>query len=63
MASSGGMADVDFWNFLWSLHGETCEGEGVVAHMSRDENFSGQVQDPIQEIVVTRRDKAVPLVV
>ena len=32
-------------------------------HMNRCEGFAGQVRDLITELVVTRRDKASPLVV
>ena len=31
--------------------------------MSRCEGFSGQVRDPVTELVATRRDEAVPLAV
>ena len=31
--------------------------------MRGGERFSGQVHDPVTELVVTRRDKAVPLTV
>ena len=51
------------WLCLCPIHGVTCEDGGVVVHMNRCEGFAGQVRDLITELVVTRRDKASPLVV
>ena len=48
---------------LWILHCTTCKYEGVVAHMTGDECFSGQVYDPVPELVMTRHDKVAPLVI
>ena len=49
--------------FLWTLHGATCEDEGVVVHMRGGELFSGQVRDPVMELVMTRRDQVAPLTI
>ena len=43
---------------LWPLHVAICEDEGVVAHVSRREVFSGQFSDPVMELVVTLCDEA-----
>ena len=48
---------------LWPLHVTTCKDEGVAMHVSRCEGFSGQVRDPVTELVLTRCDKAAPLAV
>ena len=45
------------------LHGTICEDEGVIAHMSRCEGFTGQVNDPITELFMALRDKDAPLAV
>ena len=42
----------DFFLF----HGVTCEDEWLVAHMRLGNGFSGQVRDPVTELVVTFRD-------
>ena len=47
--------------FLRPLHCATCKDEGIVVHMRGGECFSGQVRDPVLEIVMTRRDKADPI--
>ena len=49
--------------FLWTLHGATCEDEGVIVHMRGGEIFSGQVCNPLTDLIVTRRDKAALLTV
>ena len=49
--------------FFCSLHGATCKDEGVVMHMRWGKGFSVQVQDPVMELVVTRRYEAALLVV
>ena len=48
---------------LRPLHGATCKSEGVIIHMRGVESFSGQVLDPVTELVVTHCDKANPLTV
>ena len=48
---------------FWTLHGATCEDEGVIAHVRGGEVFDGQVCDPIPEIVMIRRDESAPLAI
>ena len=43
---------------LCALHGATYKDEGVVTHVSWDKGFSGQVRDPMTELIVKRRDQA-----
>ena len=43
--------------FLWPIHGATCKDDGVVAHVRGGERFSGQVRNPITEIIVMRREE------
>ena len=45
------------------LHGATCKYEGVVAHVRGGEYFAGQVHDPVTDLVMTRRDEAVPFTI
>ena len=46
---------------LRPLQGATCEDEGIVAHVSGGGFFSGQVCDPVMELVMTCCDEATPL--
>ena len=48
---------------LRPFHGTTCKEEGVTAHVRGGERFSGQVCDPVTELVVTRCDKSDPLII
>ena len=48
---------------LWPLHGATFEDEVVVAHVRGGELFSGQVRDPVLDLVMTLRDEAAPLAI
>ena len=50
-------------DFLRTLHSATCEDDGVVAHVRGGESFSGQVRDPVTELIVMRCDKVAPLTV
>ena len=45
------------------FHGVTCKYEEVVVHMSWCEVFTGQVCDPVTEIILTRHGEATPLAV
>ena len=45
------------------LHGATCEDDGVVVHVRGGECFSGQVCNPVPEIVMTHRDEAASLAI
>ena len=49
--------------FLRPLHGATCKDEGVFAHVRGGEYFSGQICDPVTELVMTLCDKDAPLTI
>ena len=51
------------WLSLSPLHRATYEDEGVVAYVSGGEGFARQVCDPVPELVMTRRNEAVPLAI
>ena len=49
--------------YLCTLHRTTCKDEGVVAHVCWVKGFSGQVRNPVMELVVICHDQAVNIVV
>ena len=42
---------------LWPLNGATSKYEGVVTHVRWGKGFSGQVRNPITEIIAMRREE------
>ena len=48
---------------LRPIHGATFKYEGVIAHERGVECFSGQVYDPVPELVMTRRNEDAPLAI
>ena len=44
-------------------HGATLVNEGVVTHVRGGESPARQIRDPVTELIMTRRDEAIPLAV
>ena len=62
--SDGTVVDMDLVFFAFGLFtAQPTKMRGVVVHVRRSEIFSSQVRNPVTELVVTRCDKAAPLIV